>query len=184
MAEKKYKGRRAYLNDFKKDEKGNYEYQGDLYYWAGEKDALRKELMILWILCSAMVALIITAGCVEAPGSMNSFYVVLPYTISFVCGVTTAWGMWRLFEGGNPLRAYNYKASVEQIPVRSIGIMICAGAAALGEIVFLFRSRFENHVGKSILFVLLEVAAVLFAAILRKKVMKMPWEKKSKIDKS
>ena len=40
MAEKKYKGRKAYLNDFHKNEKGDYEYQGILYEWKGEEGTL------------------------------------------------------------------------------------------------------------------------------------------------
>ena len=84
MAEKKYKGRRAYLNDFKKNESGNYEYQGDLYYWKGDKESLKKEMITLWLLGIGMLASLILAGCVDAPGAMNSFTVVLPYTISFV----------------------------------------------------------------------------------------------------
>lgn len=178
MAEKKYKGRKAYLNDFRKNEKGDYEYQGVLYQWKGEKELLRRELSLLWILCIAMLAVLTVAGCVDAPGPKNSFYVVLPYTVSFIFGISTAWGLWRLFDGGNPLRAYIYEASVVQIPVRTVGTMIGAGAAILGEIVFLFRNGFAGKVSGSLGFLLLEGAAIILAVILRQRVMKMTWEQK------
>ena len=183
MAEKKYKGRRAYLNDFKKNEQGNYEYQGDLYYWKGEKESLKKEMMILWLIGIGMLAALVLAGCVDAPGAMNSFSVVLPYTISFVFGISTVWGLWRLFEGGNPLRAYVYKASVEQIPIRCMGTVVCAMAVLVGEIIFLIRHFGEENPGKALLFLLLEGVGMVFAIVLRKRAIKMVWEKKSKIDK-
>ena len=44
MAEKKYKGRKAYLNDFQKNAKGEYEYQGNLYEWQGEKKEYLKNI--------------------------------------------------------------------------------------------------------------------------------------------
>ena len=74
-------------------------------------EMVKKEMTILWLVGIGMLASLILAGCVDAPGAMNSFTVVLPYTISFVFGISTVWGLWRLFEGGNPLRAYIYKAS-------------------------------------------------------------------------
>ena len=178
MAEKKYKGRRAYLNDFKKNESGNYEYQGDLYYWKGDKESLKKEMITLWLLGIGMLASLILAGCVDAPGAMNSFTVVLPYTISFVFGISTVWGLWKLFEGGNPLRAYVYKASVEQIPVRSMGTIICAMVAIVGEILFLIRHFAEENPGKAVLFLLLEGIGMVLAIFLRKNALKMVWEKK------
>lgn len=179
MAEKKYKGRKAYLNDFHKNEKGDYEYQGALYEWKGEKETLRKELGILRIICIATLAVLVVAGCVDAPGVSNSFYVIIPYTVSFVFGISTAWGMWRLTFGGNPLRAYVYEASVVQIPIRTVGTMIGAGAAVLGEVIFLFRNGFAGKAGASILFLFLEATALVLSVILRKKVKKMAWEKKS-----
>ena len=105
MAEKKYKGRRAYLNDFKKNEEGNYEYQGILYRWMGEKETLRKEKFLLWLIFGGMMTALIITGCLDAPGLMNSFFVILPFSISFVFGVSTGWGLWRMTSGGEVLRA-------------------------------------------------------------------------------
>ena len=178
MAERKYKGRRAYLNDFKKNEKGDYEYQGDLYYWKGNQESLKKEKKILWSAGIGMLTAFILAGCVDAPGAMNSFTVVLPYTISFIFGISAVWGLWRLSEGGNPLRAYVFKASIEQVPVRAMGSIVCAMVAIVGEIIFLIRHFSEGNIGKGLLFLLLEGVAMALAIFLRKCVVKMPWEKK------
>ena len=178
MAEKKRKGRKAYLNDFHKNARGEYEYQGAVYEWKGEKGGLCKELILRWILCISMLIVLIAAGCLDAPGATNRFYVVLPYTISFVFGISTVWGVWRLFSGGNPLRSYIYDASIAQIPLRCIGTMVCAGAAILGEVIYLFKNGFEGKTAGILGFLFLLVIALVLSGILRKRVQKMPWEKK------
>ncbi|MBQ8856512.1 MAG: hypothetical protein IJ024_00055 [Lachnospiraceae bacterium] len=177
MAEKKYKGRKAYLNDFHKNEKGDYEYQGILYEWKGEEGTLCREMILLVGIGVVMLAALILAGCVDAPGAINCFYVVLPYTVSFIAGISMVWGMWRLLEGGNPLREYVYKASVEQIPIRAIFTIIGAGAAIVGEIVYLIGHGFQGKSVKSMEFLLLESVVFVLAVILRKRVMVMPWKR-------
>lgn len=184
MAEKKKRGRRAYLNDFQKDEKGSYVYQGELYEWKGETGMFHRELVLLWGICIAMLAALLMAGCVDAPGAMNCVYVVLPFTASFLLGFSSGWGLWRLTSGGNPLRAYIYEQSVERIPVRIIGTMIGAGTAIAGEIIFLFRNGFEGKQQEAFLFLLLEGTAFVMALFFRQRFVKMTWEKrKTKIDK-
>lgn len=177
MAEKKYKGRKAYLNDFRKNEKGDYEYQGILYAWEGEKKELQRSLLILWILCIFMLAALAAAGCVEAPGPANCFYVVLPYAVSFVFGISSAWGLCRLTRGGNPLRAYIYQASVEAIPVRTLCTMIGAAAAILGELVFLLLNGTAKKLPEILLFIVLEVLSFVLAGLFRKHILQMQWKK-------
>ena len=87
------------------------------------------------------------------------------------------WGMWRLLEGGNPLREYVYKASVEQIPIRAIFTIIGAGAAIVGESVYLIGHGFQGKSVKSMEFLLLESVVFVLAVILRKRVMVMPWKR-------
>lgn len=176
MAEKKRKGRRAYLNDFQKDEKGQYVYQGALYEWKGEKGTLRRELMVLWGLCIVMMASLLTAGCVDTPGAMNAAYVVLPLTVSLVFGISAGWGLWRLTSGGNPMRAYVYEQSAGRIPGRLAGTMLGAGMTVAGEMIFLFRNGFGEKVPETVLFVGLEGLAFAMAAIFRIRIGKMNWE--------
>lgn len=184
MAEKKKKGRRAYLNDFQKDEEGRYVYQGELYEWKGEAGALRRELVLLWGICIAMLALLLASGCIDAPGAMNCAYVVLPITAGFLFGISAGWGLWRLSSGGNPLRAYVYEQSAGKIPGRLIGTMLGAGTAIAGEIIFLFRNGFEEKQQEAIFFLILEGTAFVLALFFRQRIIKMTWEKrKREIDK-
>lgn len=184
MAEQKKKGRRAYLNDFHKDEKGSYVYRGELYDYAGGKEALKKELWILWGICAAMLAALLAAGCMNAPGMRDCFYVVLPFSVSFVFGISVCFGMWQLTRGGSPMRAYQYEKSIGVMPHRTMGTMICAGISIAGELTYLFRNGFSGKMSPAIFFLLLEPVAFLLTFLLRKRIMQMIWEKrKTKIDK-
>ena len=64
-----------------------------------------------------------------------------------------------------------------------MGTVVCAMAALIGEIIFLFRHFEAENFGKALLFLLLEGVGMVFAIVLRKRTIKMVWEKKSKIDK-
>lgn len=184
MAEQKKKGRRAYLNDFHKDEKGSYVYRGELYDYAGGKEALKKELWILWGICAAMLAALLAAGCMNAPGMRDCFYVVLPFSVSFVFGISVCFGMWQLTRGGSPMRAYQYEKSIDVMPHRTMGTMICVGISIAGELIYLFRNGFSGKLSPAIFFLLLETVAFLLTFLLKKRIMQMIWEKrKTKIDK-
>ncbi len=180
MAEKKKKKRRAYLDAFQKDEKGKYEYRGDFYIWQNEGTELRQELLRLWAACAVMMASLIAAGCVNAPGAVNCAYVLIPYTISFLVGISVCWGMHRLTAGGHPLRAYVYQASIRQIPGRAVCTATGAGAAIAGELVYVLRNGMEEKTAGFICFILLEGTALAAALSIRRRVCKMKWEKQEK----
>lgn len=178
MAERKYKGRRAYLNDFKKNEDGNYEYHGTIYQWAGKNEDFRKEIVWLWILFGGMMAALIITGCLDAPGLMNSFFVILPFSVSFVFGISTGWGLWRLTTGGKMLRAYIYEASVEKLPFRSGGVLVCTIAAILGEFMYVLKSGFTGNIFKILTFLLLEGLISAFSLLFLQQIRQMCWEMK------
>lgn len=175
-SEKKYKGRKAYLNDFKLNDKGEYNYEGILYGWAGEEEAYKSTLRILWILGILQTAALLAAGFVEAPGIMNSFYVVLPYAISLVAGVSVLWGIGRLTAGKHPLRAYIYKASVGALPMRTVIVMVSAAIACAGELYYLIANGSEGKLSLIILYLILELIPVASSVLIFIKVQKMPWE--------
>ena len=140
MAEKKTekkKNRRAYLESFQKNQEGNYEYRGELYAWQGTEQERRRELAKLWGLCTVLMGSLAAAGSVEAPGSINCAYVILPYVVNLIAGISVCWGLCRLSAGGNPVRAYVWKASGGQIPGRAIFACICSGVSLAGELILL-----------------------------------------------
>lgn len=179
MAEKKYKGRKAYLNDFKKNAQGDYEYRGNLYRWNASKAEQRKEAVILWIFCAVMLLALITAVCLDAPGTLNCIYVILPAAISFVFGISVVWGMWKLTIAGNPMREYVYKATIEAMSLRCIYVMAGTGAALLGEVIYLVFHGAGEKISGALIFLLSELIGLLFSTIIRKKIVHID----EKIDK-
>lgn len=180
MAEKQYKGRKAYLNDFKKNEKGEYAYEGTLYEWKGEPKAYGHTMKLIWSYGILLIISAAGAGFFDAPGAMNSFYVILPYMTSLVAAFSVLWGIIRLTEGKQPMRAYIYKASVEKLPVRSLIVMIFSGAAMAGELIYVFCHGSGGKLPAIISFLTFEVFTLLLALGIYKNVQKMPWEKREK----
>ena len=195
MAEKKRKGRRAYLDSYKKKEDGSYAYEGDLYVYVGsilasnspgngglkvgipKGNGLKKELTRLWILCGALLCTLLAAGCSTAPGPDSFAYVLLPYAANLVACVSVCWGMGRLAKGGNPMKAHVYDASVAQIPGRALACAICSGAVVMGEGIYLFQNGAGGRILAVFGFLVLETAALILALWTRKLAVGMKWEK-------
>lgn len=176
MSEKKRKGRRAYLDSYKKNEEGKYVYEGEVYTFKGEN--LRRELLRLWALCVALLLALAAAGCSTAPGADSSAYVLLPYAANLATSLSVCWGMGRLTSGGNPIKAYVYEASVGQLPARAVGSALCSGAGLVGEGIYLFQNGTGGRTGACFLFLLLETAALILAMWIRKAVQDMKWVKR------
>lgn len=171
MPEKKYKGRKAYLNDFKKNAQGEYEYRGNLYEWRGSEAEHRKELAVLWGLCVGMLIALITAVSLDAPGTFNCIYVIFPAAISLIFGISVAWGLWRLSVGGNPMRGYIYEATIGALPLRSLGTMAAAVVGIAGELFYLLRNGAGEKIFGAVILLLTEVAALFCVWLIRKKIM-------------
>lgn len=177
MDENNKKKKRAYLDDFHKNAKGDYEYRGIHYVWDGKKEDLKKETISLWIFGILMTICVIGAGCLPVPSMINCVYVILPFTVCFICGVSVIWGLVRLTSANGSLRAYVYDATVEQIPVRAVGTMIGAAAAFGGEIIYLFKNGFEGNRVSSLVFLLGLAGVFGFSWILRKRIQQMSWKR-------
>lgn len=177
MAEKKRRKRRAYLDSFQKDGNGNYVYEGDMYIFESQGKELRQELMQLWGLTLAMMIALITAGCITAPGTGNCFYVLMPYMINVVAGISLCWGLGRMTLGGSELRSYVYEATVEQLPVRSGFTIVCAGAALLGELIYIIQNGTEGNAVGCVLFFILEAFVCGLTVLIKRQSKKIKWKK-------
>lgn len=181
MAEKKKKGRRAYLNAFQKNETGGYTWEGDVYLWQGSADGLRRERVFLGILGAVLFAASVGAGCVTAPGALNCAYVLAPYVVSFVCSINLCWKTGRFLTAGEPVRAYVYEETVEAIPGRAVLTAAGAGLAVLGEILFVCRNGFEGKMAGFVFFLLLEGVVLASGIIVFRRMKRMKWRRKTHI---
>lgn len=171
------RNRRAYLNDFKKNSEGTYEYQGQIYVWEASPGTCRKERIILGTAGLAAAVCILLAGCLSAPGMMNCVYVILPYTVSFVCGFSTLWGLARLLKTGQELRAYVYEATVIQVPRRASGTILGAAVTILNECIYLFLHGAEGQMEQALLFLGANGIAIAALFLLAKRVKNIKWRK-------
>lgn len=167
--EQKKKGRgKEYLEDFRKDLNGNYQYTGTYCTYCG-KLPRKMALALLWLLCGGSAALLLAAGFVPAPGAMDRFYVLLPYAIALVAQVSAIWALVRLTAGGEPLRKYVHEQTIGQMPMRCLLSALFAAVAAMGECADLSLRGAQNAPGAAATFIGLVVAACLadnLAAIL------------------
>lgn len=178
MAEKKRRRRRrAYLDDYKINEAGQYEYQGARYKWTVDDEgrlALQRRLRLMAALA---VALALLAGCIPAPGVGQSAYLILPYCIGVVAAISLCFAVWRMCGEKDPMRGHVYKASVKKIPFRGILTAVFAALSLAGEIIYLLRNGFGGMLIYGILFLLLEAAVLALAVCILQKLGSLEWRK-------
>lgn len=162
MAENKKKpGKRAYLNDFVQNERGEYVYQGRLVYFNGT-DAEYKKLMHLAVAAGVLIVLftLVPELLPSVPASRFPVSAVL-WLVQMVSALLMIYSVWKMFWAGNPIREYRFKKSVQRLPGQTI---VCAAASlALGaeQIIYLIIKGIEGNVFFNII---RPVAALICAA--------------------
>ncbi len=160
-----HKNRRAYLNDFHQTLSGEYVYTGVTYRFDGSKKERMKLYYRLVFLAVLLLAAGLVTGLIAAPGSLNCFYVVVPYMVSFMASISLIWGLCRMWAGGAVLREYIYKATLDQFQPRGTLTAVSAGCAFAGEIIYVLRNGMGDLQSGMILFLSCQ-AVVLVCAIL------------------
>lgn len=177
MAENRKRKRRAYLDSFQMGSDGKYAYRGDLYSFEEQDRTLRQELTRLFAGAAVMTAALIVAGSVGGPGTGSCFYVLMPYALNMIAAISVLWGLGRLAINKKPLRAYIYEETVGRLPVRAVLSAVLAGAAVLGEVIYVLRNGMEGKTAGCILFLLMEGLVCLTAVWLKKQISAMHWSK-------
>lgn len=129
--------RRAYLDHFTKTASGEYVYAGGYYAFQDAGKSRKRALAELWICWGCATAAILAGGCIPAPGVGSCAYVLIPYVAAVIAAFSMLWAVGQLTAGGDPLREYVYRDSVEKLPRRSLATAVCALLALAGEGVYL-----------------------------------------------
>lgn len=174
------KNRRAYLDDFQKDETGDYVYRGAVYDFEGSAHSLRSLKISLCALNALMLAALLLAGLIRVPGMDHCIYVLLPYAAALCGSVSVGWALGRLCIGGVSLRAYLYQESIEKLPVRCIFTACCSFGALLGELVYILIT--DTGIGDSgcLLFLIHQGIAIASALLVRSRILQTKWHKHDK----
>ena len=162
MAEKKKKpGRRAYLNDFLPNERGEYVYQGRLLYFAGSDDEYKTTVRLSVAAAVLMVILTVVPEILPSvPASRFPVSAVL-WLGQMVSAALTVYSVWKMFWGRNPLREYIYKKSVQRLPGQTIVCAAFSLALALEQTIYMLITGIE---GNAFLNIIRPVAALVCAA--------------------
>ncbi len=167
MAKKKKQHRRSYLNDFKLNAAGRYEYFGNYYKWDNHSRSRRSALTLSWSAILACCVLTVVSGCNTAAGMTNTFYVILPFVAEVASLFSVVWGACRLTFGGEPLREYVYRETVPKLPMRSLLVAISACVGSVGSVVYIALNGFEGRPFLSVAYPVSKLAVAVLAIWLR-----------------
>ena len=167
--------RRAYLDDFRKTQNGDYQYEGSRYACELSEKEWKKKSTAMAAAGIAVILLTIAAGCVPSVGLQGSIFVLLPYAVQLAAACSLAWACARLLGKEYPLREYVYQQTVCKIPLRSGVCIAAAGVSVIGELIEL--TRHSNEILFSIPFLLIEVVMGAATLELLKNVKKYTWKR-------
>lgn len=167
------KSRKSALEHYQVNAGGEYVYTGKYISWEKGGKERKKALGLLWGLSLLMTVGVIGAGCIPAPGLQDTFYVLLPLMVEIILAISCLWGLGQLTAGGEKLKEYVYRDSVEKLPGRYIAVVVFAAAAALMELLYLLLyGAFSVLV---LLFWGMELLAVAAAMLSKTAISRLTW---------
>lgn len=173
--EKKRRGRRAWLDDYKALANGEIVYTGKMYSWSGDTP-WKKALAVLW-LCGGVPGVCVTVcGFLPVSGMINTFYVLLPWLLTFLGASAVIWALCRMTHHGEHLKEHVFKATAAALPVRAVFTAVCAAVAIAGQTLKLILDRGSETLAADVCFLLLMALAAGFSAALRPRVKALSFE--------
>lgn len=129
--------RRSYLQQFQRTASGEYIFVGNTFVYSDPEQSRRQTLTAYWIPAAVMSVGALGQGFLPAEGMLNCAYVLIPFVIGLLGALSVIWALVKLSLAKEPLREYEYTATVQALPFRSMLTFILACATLLGECVFL-----------------------------------------------
>lgn len=182
--ERDKKNRKEYLNDFRKNTEGQYEYKGEYYICEYQGADYRRRLLYGWAASVLLFAAAAVAGNIDAPGIGtgfgNSIYVVIPWLVNLLGGVSVLWTMCRISAGKNPMRAYTYEETIEKLPARAGLTCVFSVASVIAEVIYLCLHTEEGNFLRAVLFCGLELVTFAASLWMLRRFSAIKWTKSSK----
>lgn len=167
------KNRKSALEHYQVNAGGEYVYTGKYLRYQQQEKSRKQALTGLWALCIPMAAAAVACGCIPAPGMVNTFYVLLPLMVEIVLVISCLWSLGQITAGGDPMKEYVYRDSVEKLPGRLVAVMVFAGITTAAELLYLIL---EGGFGLSVGVVLgLQVLVFALAMWAKKNISQMKW---------
>lgn len=176
MADKKPKKKRAfgraYLKDFHRNVAGEYIYSGPTHHWASPRG---KRLRQMWLWAGLALAAGLAGGCLPGCAMEQYPWSLVPYVLALLFAFVQIWKLYRLTDGGDPVRDYVWTSTVKPLPVLSILTATFAGVAMVAELVNLFLPGFYGRIYAAILYILLELLVFAASMALRRLLLRLEW---------
>lgn len=172
--QKKKKNKRAYLNEFKVNEEGAYQYEGDYYMITAPTFA--KDKWQIYGMLGIMIVFGLICGVLPAGGMMNSFYVILPWIISFVAICMACYELLPFRNADQPTRSYVKERIEQKVEVRLMTAVVGNVATAAGEILFMLTHLKEISY-LTVAIVILQIICLFMGLRLKGKYDSCKWEK-------
>lgn len=169
---KKRRGRRAYLEDFHQNVAGEYIYTGQTHAWKAPRG---KTLRKLWLCAIAAIGAAVAAGCVPNTGMERRVWALIPYVLMLISSGVQGWLLYKLTDGGDPVRDYVWKASVPRLPAVGIVTGILALASIVMEIANIFAPNFAGTLPFALGLIGLDVLAGATSVVLSRTVKGLEW---------
>lgn len=169
---KKRRGRRAYLEDFHRNVAGEYIYTGQTHAWKAPRG---KTLRKLWLCAIAAIGAAVAAGCVPNTGMERRVWALIPYVLMLISSGVQGWLLYKLTDGGDPVRDYVWKASVPRLPAAGIVTGILAFTSIVTEIANIFAPNFAGTLPFALGLTGLDVLAGATSVVLSRTVKGLEW---------
>ena len=169
---KKRRGRRAYLEDFHQNVAGEYIYTGQTHAWKAPRG---KTLRKLWLCAVAAIGAAVAAGCVPNTCMERRVWALIPYVLMLISSGVQGWLLYKLTDGGDPVRDYVWKASVPRLPAAGIVTGILAFTSIVTEIANIFAPNFAGTLPFALGLTGLDVLAGATSVVLSRTVKGLEW---------
>ncbi len=144
------------LRDIRIDEGGSAVYTGKMFRIAGDDGRIRRNLALG---LAGLAAAVIGSGCIDAAGTTNAFYVILPFIGEVSALFALCWQAVKIIAGREGVRQYVYEAAQKTIPGACRVLSVFALFGLAGAACYLLRHGMGGQSAKSVAYLALKVLA-------------------------
>lgn len=173
---RKRRSRRAYLNDFHLNEKGDYVYEGRMIGFVEESVTYHQYLQRIIPAAVLMLALSVAAECLPAVAMSRFGLTAIPWLGQIITACLAAYAVWKISWGKNPMREYVYKASVEKLPMRTLLTAGFSFLTALAETIYILVNGCDGEAAFTVLRPILSMLCGMIAICLYRFVKNTEWK--------
>lgn len=162
------------LRDIQLEDGKRAVYTGEIFRIEGDHRGVRLRLALG---LAALLAAVIASGCIDAAGTTNTFYVILPYIGEVSALFALCWNGVKIIFGADGVRKYVYDSVSRNIPgaCRILTIFALFGLLASG--IYLISNGFGGKSVKSILYLVLKTLTAVISECFGRYYRSIRWEK-------